>query len=322
MAQPDNRRIKAKQARLIPKDFMSETPDNLLAAIMDAWKDAPHKAISLRDMIEFAAHQMVSVLFSLGEWREISFQTTRSPGGAAVVPDDTRRHVVNLLGQLQPLCRQLVLPAAEDRIRVFRNVLMGLSDSMPVTHGLIAHEIGEIQANVAFELAARKLVFIANDKQQYLERDDLFGEPFHKRASKAINTEIKAVGNCLAADLNTAAVFHLMRVAEFGLHKLVEDMTAKGVAVSICCPIEFSTWGKVIGAIMVELRRLKGTPTTASREEELHFYSLISEEFQAIQFLWRDPVMHARFDEPHEAENAYRHIKRFMQELATRVPLM
>jgi hypothetical protein len=70
------------------------------------------------------------------------------------------------------------------------------------------------------EMDGIRLAAIFNENAQLFERDELFGKEVKDSASPQLNTEIKAAGNCLAADLHTAAVFHLMRVAEHGLHAL------------------------------------------------------------------------------------------------------
>ena len=55
---------------------------------------------------------------------------------------------------------------------------------------------------------------------------------------------IKAAGNCIAADLNTAAVYHLMCVIEIGIRDLARLLKVKKVKTHV--PIEFGTWTKLL----------------------------------------------------------------------------
>ncbi len=292
-------------------------PDNPLARALRADPQSPRTLISLWDMIRALAGYFVAFNQNLDNY-EALFSRHRT--GPDLLEED-RRGILEFLKASEPYLHQLKMVATLSRARSLKLRLLHDPHLRTCTNSVIQAELQALRRELCNELMATEFALIPTDKAAYFERDNLFGEEFHKNADQKINDEIKAAGNCLAAELNTAAVFHLMRAAEFGLRHLVADMAAKGVPISISCPIEFSTWGKVIDAVDVELRRIKSTPVAAAREADLHFYSLVSSEFRAIQYLWRDPVMHARFEEPHEAENAFRHVRRFMQELAKRLPL-
>ena len=166
------------------------------------------------------------------------------------------------------------------------------------------------------DLEKRKLVFVPVERAKFLEPDISF------LASAEINAEMSAANQCLAVSLNTAAVFHSMRVAEFGLHKLIEHFQLRGHTISISCPVQFATWGEILGIIDGVVVQIKVTPRSVAREEDLQFYSPISQEIRAFQYAWRDPVMHARFEEPSEAENILNHVERFMVRLGTRISLV
>jgi len=108
-----------------------------------------------------------------------------------------------------------------------------------------------------------------------------------------------------------------MRVAEIGLRRLAGE-----VNVTLGCAIEYATWGEVLGAIDVKLKLIKQTMQRGDpREEELKFYTNLSEEIRSFNYAWRDPIMHARtrFDDPMQAENIYNHVRRFMGVLATKI---
>lgn len=94
-------------------------------------------------------------------------------------------------------------------------------------------ELAAIRKRMIEELDVVKFAMIPAERAQYFERDDLFGASFHKQVPSESNAEIRAAGNCLAMDLNTAAVFHLMRAVELGLRKFVAYLQSKGIALTI-----------------------------------------------------------------------------------------
>lgn len=106
--------------------------------------------------------------------------------------------------------------------------------------------------------------------------------------------DIRAAGNCLAAECHTAAVFHAMRVAEYGIREL-----AKRVGVSLKVngkprPIEFATWEEVIKEIKKRLATISNTSRSQERQEKLERYSDLADRCEYMKHLWRNNVMHTR----------------------------
>jgi len=173
------------------------------------------------------------------------------------------------------------------------------------------------------ELKEQVFAFISPSKLEFFEQDTLFGENVNKEFPDAV-LEIKAFGNCMAADLHTAAVFHLTRAAEVALIELTERLKIKrsksGLTVNI------AGWGDIIGAIDVfldeKIQSLKGKGSgkrTSKKLSELVYYQTISKELGAIKDLWRDPVSHGRTEyNQRQALDAFEHIKEFMMRLASR----
>lgn len=287
-------------------------------------KYKPHKLYSLADMIEFIGHELTGAIRNLDRHLEKVTGLIKANGPASIATVSDRDNLVNFLdNEVYPLCCKLGLKASEDRCMTLSGEAIETEKLPKLPNYAIETELAGLRSTLLYEIGDIKFAYISEVHVKFFEQDDLWGKEFHTTVAPEINAEIKAAGNCLAADLNTAAVFHLMRVAEFGLHKLIEHLqTVAGFNLPISQRIEFATWGDIIKAIDLELKRIKATQKDQARESELQFYSTILTEIRAFQYAWRDPVMHARFEEPHEAENIFGHIKRFMQELATRVSLV
>ena len=173
------------------------------------------------------------------------------------------------------------------------------------------------------EMEAIRLAVISNENAQFFEQDEQFGKEVKDSASPQINAEIKAAGNCLAADLHTAAVFHLMRIAEHGLHALAKHILS---AWNKQFPLEFSEWHDVLDAIDTKLGNQKKQAQQLSRgsakDQELEFYSGLSKNIAYFKDAYRNPVSHLRgnYDRT-KALVVFGEVQGFMQRLATKVPL-
>ena len=148
--------------------------------------------------------------------------------------------------------------------------------------------------------------------------DALFGKEVYEHFESA-RSDIKDAGNCIAADLNTAAVFHLMRVTEIGLHALAYELGATTVGKKNT-PIEFRMWGEIIGHIQSKMDSLtQGLPESEKREKSQFYHGLLI-ECEAIKELLRNPVSHGgnRYNEG-ETMNVFIHVKGFMTRLAAKI---
>jgi hypothetical protein len=170
---------------------------------------------------------------------------------------------------------------------------------------------------------------------QFFERDDLFGKVFHDAASPEINAEIKAAGNCLAADLNTAAVFHLIRAAEFGLREFVIHFKADK---HFPKQLEEWDWHQLIEAADKEVNPLAakkleaaaaaapkspghpilalGSSAAPPPREKAKWYRIALSEFRILKDVWRNDVMHTRATYTvHGAMDVYCRVRDFMPRL-------
>jgi hypothetical protein len=167
-------------------------------------------------------------------------------------------------------------------------------------------------------LESIRMAVVFADKAEFFERDDLFGKEVAQAASQELNAEIKSAGNCIAMGLNTAAVFHLMRVAEFGLRALAKSVRAK-----VKHPLEFAEWGTVIEGCDLKLRNLKPKKRGKKKSAKLEYYSNAISECRAFKETWRDCVMHARRTDFQASETiaVFERMRDFLKRLAKEVPL-
>jgi hypothetical protein len=137
---------------------------------------------------------------------------------------------------------------------------------------------------------------------------------------------------CLAAGAATAAVFHMMRVVEWGVRALGQHIGLRKVKDVLkpkpgykkervrLVPIENCTWEKMECQIRkkVDSRLSKLRPGPAKDEKQI-FYSSILTAFHGFRGEWRNHVMHTRIEIAEGDDlKVMSHVERFMAQLATR----
>jgi hypothetical protein len=185
----------------------------------------PHTLISLLDMVHIYIIELKMLLFSISDREEHlrNYPPTTDERIHEVAESliDFVKRISTVADKLKLVetggCCSRFLRALDNSIHPieFPKGNKMIMDSF--TPQELVRELKGIGDAADKELSQIKFAFIPTAKDKFFDRDDLFGKSFHDSAAPEMNSEIKAAGNCLAADLNTAAVFHLMRVAELGM---------------------------------------------------------------------------------------------------------
>lgn len=174
------------------------------------------------------------------------------------------------------------------------------------------------------ELAQLTFVFVPTEKAKQFEKDAryaLFGPNVYFRF-KSAREDIKLAGTCMALELHTAAVFHLMRAAEVGLLAFAKHLKIKKASGQ---PVGDVPWGTLIKEIDDRLNpppspAIPGVAKKNKRKPKSNFYKEVSIEFREIKDLWRNPVSHGvkQYNEQ-LALNAFTHVNNLMRRLASKI---
>jgi hypothetical protein len=130
--------------------------------------------------------------------------------------------------------------------------------------------------------------------------------------------DIEAGVDCFALGHPTASVFHMMRVAEFGLRGIARER--KVPLPPKVGPIEWATWQDLIDAIRTAARNLANAfPRGEKRDAVRDFYMGALGEYEAFKDEYRNHVMHTRksYREP-IALNVLNHVRGFMERLSAK----
>jgi hypothetical protein len=133
-----------------------------------------------------------------------------------------------------------------------------------------------------------------------------------------VESEALAATDCYALQHNTASVFHIMRVAEYGLRALAKE---RKIQLPRNKPIDWGTWQEIIKELTKEATKIgeKASPGTA-KDNALSFYSGAISDLNAFKDEYRNQVMHVRreYDE-HQALRALVKVQAFMERISEKM---
>jgi hypothetical protein len=141
------------------------------------------------------------------------------------------------------------------------------------------------------------------------------------KAFPSTRLEIEDAVDCFASDHPTASVFHLMRIAEYGLRALARE---RKISLPKGKPIEWATWQDILTQIDDSVNGKAGIGKTAKagpgKDDALAFYNGALGHFLAFKDQYRNAVSHVRKRyEEWEAEIALNHVRDFMNGLSLKL---
>lgn len=231
-------------------------------------------------------------------------------GGDAAIDEDVSKAFQALLTEAHRICKPLAFNNLLQKLPMLEQYV--LHDSTVARLGI---EIEHLRQEILGELHGRIFLWIPTADASLVDNDLLFGDAV-RLAFPSARYDIRESGNCLSTGCNTAAVFHLMRVAEFGLRALAFDRRVKIPK----GPIELATWEEIIRQLEVAEQSIQNHRKTLVREAQFEFYHGAMMELKRFKNKFRNQVMHTR-DEygPDEAKGAFTHVKAFMQILSEKI---
>jgi hypothetical protein len=162
----------------------------------------------------------------------------------------------------------------------------------------------------------RVFLILDTERGRLANSSDLFGSEV-AAAFPSAEDDIRDAGNCLAAECNTAAVFHLMRVAEIGLRALARD---RRVRLPRKEPLDVAAWETIIKELEAADDAIRQYPKTGAQAAQYAFHHGAMMEFAKFKSVFRTQVMQARQQfEPNHAVKVFEDVRAFMQILANRI---
>jgi len=245
----------------------------------------------------------------------------KSFNGPSVIPT-THKTVQNFLDNLRGGANDFKVSGIPDGAKRLTAIEKHISSSQVHVAAALNAEARHARLEVINQLKTRKFLRVADDRAKYLDRSDLFG-PAVSTAFRSASDDIREAGNCLAAEVPTAAVFHLMRASEIALRALATD---RGVTYP-----DASVSSKQVGDLLVALdakvKELRNTPasTWPSKEimdAQIKFYAEAVLHFRGFNEAWRKHMAHAHEGAMYGRDLAHDimgHVRGLMQLLSMKI---
>ena len=215
----------------------------------------------------------------------------------------------------------------QDAYVIVHSLLSYLSSQMD--HSALMVHLERTEHELIRVLNRYTVLHVASDRVAYLNLDEanrvrpfVFSEAVAQAFPSALR-DTQEAGYCLATDSNTAAVFHLMRVTEFGLRALATDRNVEFKDK----PLSEKEWGQILNSLESKLTGLRQANANAwqnkeLREPQIRYYSELVQELRGFNDAWRKHVSHADalafYDHGH-AVSIYGHVRTFMLKLSEKV---
>ena len=212
-----------------------------------------HKTlISFWDMLRILANEMLALLSTLQLHSNSAYHRGLEAGSKA--DTNARENLIDLLDKAESSCENMELTKTAAIVSTFR---LQLKSSPPLSSYQAIHsQLGSIISCVQNELRSRTFVFIPESEAALFERDDLFEQVVNEKFPNAKN-HIKSAGNCRAAELYTAAAYHLMCIANLGLIGLARYLRVRIKRT----PLEYAEWQRLIDGVEAKLKQKTVRPT-------------------------------------------------------------
>jgi hypothetical protein len=293
----------------------------------------PNRLVSLWDIVN--AFPLPQLLFSLENLRLIESSCDRlrkkQHGGVPALQKDLV-YARKMLPLAQSFCRQMSFTSSsrlldsvmlslgtEDEEREMESLRQRLSrgNQMRIDVAEFETEIRHVRETIEHELQQHGYVHVAADRVEYFMQKHLFGANVSECFPKARHDILEA-GNCIAVESGTAAVFHLMRVAEHGLRALAKRLRVKLTDAGKAHPIELAEWNKIITGVKNKIEDIRKLPKGAKRQAQLERYSDAADHCMFMKDIWRNAVSHAQkpYTDP-EAIGVFGRVRDFMVFLAS-----
>jgi hypothetical protein len=280
----------------VPVSHASPIPEN-------GWPLRPFQIVSLLEMIEFQAGEFFGLLNRLIHVRKDLEKDNRAP-----LTQNEREAMHHHANHADAVCAKYDIDVSYYTNRARRKI-----DQPEQYTFSLASAVDAVKHCILEKLDGHKFLYIPAADAAYYDSAHLFGEAVAVSFSEA-ESDIRAAGNCIACGLYTACVFHLMRVAEFGLRRIAIKLRVRLKDRGKYHPVEYATWDKVITNCKGKIDKIRQKPVGSKKQADLEFYSDAADHCLFMKDIWRNNISHTRqpYNEP-EALAVLERVRDFMK---------
>jgi hypothetical protein len=247
--------------------------------------------------------------------QEIGVCSAKAAGGLAPFPLERsdKERISNNLKFVAETCRRLRLSGAENRLERVQ-VAMNVGSNYAALH----NELKTLKEAIEDDVKYERFYHYPKEAGNLVLRHTVdWALTLTAFPSAEMKFEVEAGVQCYALNQPTGAIFHFMRVAEYGLRALARE---RKIRLGNNKPIEWGTWNELILKVEKAAKDIAQRRAGPKKDAALNFYSGAVANFNGFKDQYRNSTMHVRRAyRPDEAETAMRKVRDFMNELSAKI---
>jgi hypothetical protein len=318
------------------------------------WQENPNGLVSLLDMVRYHVRDLHALLVWLSSTSNYTLaQERHRRGEAALLTEREKSGPVAQLVCVKKHFYSLELTDSIPAIDALQEHLKG-----PIYLGEFRGQLLAIRRILTDCLESRYFMYVPRRRARFAPKflqptgqlmslgkpssqinfpseGDQWVKPFGPEVFDAFESarfDAEEVAKCLVADATTAAVFHMMRVVEWGVRTLGEELGLRRIKETTHAnssrktaaprikytPIQNLPWEKLHDQLRAKVnRKLVGLRPGPTKDKKSGFYGSVLHDFHGFKDAWRNHVMHTRGNyDDRDAMQVFSHVKRFMEALA------
>lgn len=217
---------------------------------------------------------------------------------------DEQEDVRRILNLLNGACKEIGVLGVDKEIQ---RIVVYLSYKKKSDLFILVKALSD---RIADELESVLFIHVDKEKSRFYRSRNLFGDEIGAAFPK-IEEDIANAGTCYALGMNTACVFHLMRVMEHCVQRL-----GRKLRVSIDPGRE--TWHQIMLHVHGKVAEMPGGQKfTRAQNSKKQNFSMAAARLDHVRIVWRNDVMHpkATYDQA-EALEVLTGVEAFLKSVA------
>jgi hypothetical protein len=150
-----------------------------------------------------------------------------------------------------------------------------------------------LKDQIMFDANGHTWARIDSEFRSYFVSPNVWGDAIFEALPHA-HEDIRDAGHSIGCELYTAAVFHLMRVAEHGLRELAKHLRVKLRDKGMAQPVDHATWDKVITAARNQISSARLLAAGPKKKARLAKYARAADHCDYMKDIWRNDVAHTQ----------------------------
>jgi hypothetical protein len=185
----------------------------------------------------------------------------------------------------------------------------------------IQAEFRSLEDSINLDMRQNKFAWIDSALSRFAQAQDLLGAKVSECFPSAAK-DISDAGDCIALGCDSAAVFHLMHIVEWGLRAFASHLGLSKVVADRkrgkTVPLAYAQWEQILNQLPDKIeQKIAPLSRGAKKQKAQEFYYSTLKEIEGLKDAWRNHLMHTRaVYTSADALAVFSHVERFMQSLA------